>query len=81
MSHTYGYTSHNIAQTWILGIESPISEFMTVDLEDLQQSILYLKPTNREEHTGGVRIEPGTDQERALLRWPVSVSTNTGKPC
>lgn len=40
-----------------------------VDRENLQQSPLYLKATNREEHTGGVRIKPGSDEEQALLHW------------
>ena len=40
-----------------------------IDRENLQQSLLYLKPTNREEHTGGARIKPGSDEEQALLRW------------
>ena len=40
-----------------------------VDRQDPEQSLLLLKPTNREEHTGGVRIKPGSDEERTLLRW------------
>lgn len=40
-----------------------------IDRENLLQSPLYLKATNREEHTGGVRIKPGSDDEQALLHW------------
>ena len=40
-----------------------------VDREDPEQSLLFLKPTNREEHTGGERIKPGSDQEKLLLKW------------
>ena len=32
-----------------------------VDREQPDQSLLILKPTNREEHSGGERIEPGSD--------------------
>ena len=40
-----------------------------IDRENLQQSPLFLKSTNREEHTGGVRIKPGSEEEQALLHW------------
>ena len=36
-----------------------------VDRDDPQQSLLFLKPTNREEHTGGERIKPGSEQEES----------------
>lgn len=34
-----------------------------------EESLLYLKPTNREEHSGGARIKPGSDEEQHLLAW------------
>jgi hypothetical protein len=40
-----------------------------VDRNDPEQSMLLLKPTNREEHTGGVRIKPGSDEEKLLRSW------------
>ncbi len=40
-----------------------------IDRDDPKQSLLYLKPTNLEEHTGGERIKPGSDEEATLLRW------------
>ncbi len=40
-----------------------------VDRENPAQSLLLLKPTNREEHTGGVRIKPGSEEEKLLLSW------------
>src|SRR5579872_3765228 len=41
-----------------------------IDLVDRQvpeQSPLLLKPTNRDEHTGGERIKPGSEEEKTLL--------------
>ena len=40
-----------------------------VDRDNPDQSLLLLKPTNREEHTGGVRIKPGSPEEKLLLTW------------
>jgi hypothetical protein len=40
-----------------------------VNRTDPAQSILMRKPTNRERHTGGVRIQPGSFDEEALLEW------------
>lgn len=40
-----------------------------IDTRDISQSLLIRKPTNREEHTGGLRIEVGSEQERLLLDW------------
>ena len=34
-----------------------------------ENSLLFVKPTNRIKHTGGLRIKPGTEQESALLAW------------
>src|SRR3954447_5123207 len=33
------------------------------------QSLLFRKPTNRIQHTGGERIHPGTPEESALRTW------------
>ena len=40
-----------------------------VDRDDPQQSMLLLMPTNREEHTGGERIKPGSEEENVLVSW------------
>jgi Protein of unknown function (DUF1592)/Protein of unknown function (DUF1588)/Protein of unknown function (DUF1595)/Protein of unknown function (DUF1587)/Protein of unknown function (DUF1585) len=40
-----------------------------VDRADPSRSLLLNKPTNREKHTGGVRIKPGTVEEQALSDW------------
>jgi hypothetical protein len=40
-----------------------------VDRADPARSLLINKPTNRERHTGGVRIQPGSFDEQALLEW------------
>src|ERR1700682_1147163 len=40
-----------------------------VDREDPARSLLLNKPTNRERHTGGVRIRPGSFDETALSEW------------
>ncbi len=40
-----------------------------VDRENPAQSLLLLKPTDREEHTGGERIKPGSHEEKLLLSW------------
>jgi hypothetical protein len=40
-----------------------------IDPVDPAQSWLLQKPTNREAHTGGVRIVPGSVEERTLLGW------------
>jgi hypothetical protein len=40
-----------------------------VDRQNPDQSPLLLKPTNREEHTGGERIQAGSDEEALLLTW------------
>jgi hypothetical protein len=37
-----------------------------VDRADPARSLLLNKPTNRERHTGGVRIKPGSFEEQAL---------------
>lgn len=40
-----------------------------VDRDRPEQSLLLLKPTNREEHTGGARIKPGSAEEKLLKSW------------
>lgn len=40
-----------------------------VDRTDPARSLLINKPTNRERHTGGVRIQPGSFDEEALVEW------------
>jgi len=40
-----------------------------VDRADPEQSLLFRKPTNRIQHTGGERIARGSDPERLLLEW------------
>jgi hypothetical protein len=40
-----------------------------VDRTDPAKSLLINKPTNREKHTGGERIKPGSFDEQALLEW------------
>jgi hypothetical protein len=40
-----------------------------VDRQNPEQSPLLLKPTNRDEHTGGERIKTGSDEEKALQSW------------
>jgi hypothetical protein len=40
-----------------------------VDRQQPAQSLLLLKPTNRDEHTGGVRILPGSPQEQLICDW------------
>jgi hypothetical protein len=40
-----------------------------VDPVDPAESWLLQKPTNREEHTGGVRILPGSEEEELVLSW------------
>jgi hypothetical protein len=40
-----------------------------VDRTDPARSLLINKPTNRERHTGGVRIQPGSFDEQALAEW------------
>ena len=40
-----------------------------VDRDDPRESLLFLMPTNREEHTGGERIKRGSREEKVLLNW------------
>jgi hypothetical protein len=40
-----------------------------IDYTEPTESWLLRKPTHREEHTGGQRIEPGSREEQTLLTW------------
>jgi cytochrome c553 len=40
-----------------------------VDRQKPEQSLLLQKPTKRVKHTGGQRIKPDSDEERALVQW------------
>ena len=40
-----------------------------VNRTDPESSLLLMKPTNRVKHTGGLRIQPGTEQEKVLTQW------------
>ncbi len=40
-----------------------------VDRSNPAGSLLFQKPTNRVKHTGGLRIKPGSDQEKILSEW------------
>jgi uncharacterized protein DUF1592/uncharacterized protein DUF1588/uncharacterized protein DUF1595/uncharacterized protein DUF1587/uncharacterized protein DUF1585 len=46
-----------------------------VDRSDPGRSLLINKPTNRERHTGGVRIQPGSFEEQALVEWVRHLAT------
>jgi Protein of unknown function (DUF1592)/Protein of unknown function (DUF1588)/Protein of unknown function (DUF1587)/Protein of unknown function (DUF1595)/Protein of unknown function (DUF1585) len=46
-----------------------------VDRSDPSRSLLINKPTNRERHTGGVRIRPGSFEEQALVEWVRHLAT------
>ena len=40
-----------------------------IDAGNPQNSLLFRKPTNRDQHTGGERIKQGSDEEKLLLSW------------
>ena len=40
-----------------------------IDAGNPQNSLLFRKPTNRDQHTGGERIQQGSDEEKLLLSW------------
>jgi hypothetical protein len=46
-----------------------------VDRDDPSRSLLLNKPTNRERHTGGTRIQPGSFEEQALTEWVRHLAT------
>jgi hypothetical protein len=40
-----------------------------IDRANPSNSLLLNKPTNRKQHTGGVRIKPGSGDEKLLIQW------------
>ena len=40
-----------------------------VNREQPEASVLFTKPTNRDKHTGGKLIAPGSNEETVLLDW------------
>ena len=40
-----------------------------VNRSNPSESLLFVKPTNRIKHTGGLRIKPGSDEEKILNQW------------
>jgi hypothetical protein len=46
-----------------------------VDRSDPSRSLLINKPTNRERHTGGVRIRPGSFEDQVLGDWVRHLAT------
>src|SRR6266545_7409400 len=40
-----------------------------VDRNQPEESLLFRKPTNRLQHTGGERIHPGSEEEGILREW------------
>jgi Protein of unknown function (DUF1587) len=40
-----------------------------VDRSNPAGSLLFVKPTNRVKHTGGLRIKPGSQDEKILTQW------------
>jgi Protein of unknown function (DUF1592)/Protein of unknown function (DUF1588)/Protein of unknown function (DUF1595)/Protein of unknown function (DUF1587)/Protein of unknown function (DUF1585) len=40
-----------------------------VDRSDSSHSLLLIKPTNRLRHTGGERVNPGSEEEKLLTQW------------
>jgi len=40
-----------------------------VDRATVSNSVLLVKPTNRQRHTGGERIQPGSPEEKLLVEW------------
>ena len=46
-----------------------------VDRTNPSNSLLLLKPTNRNRHTGGERIAPGSPEEKLLISWVESLAS------
>ncbi len=44
-----------------------LAEF--IDPREPKKSLLFEKPTNRQQHTGGERIKQGSNEEKLLLSW------------
>lgn len=51
-----------------------------VDRGDPAASLLLRKPTNRIAHTGGERIRPGSDEEKAIAAWVVHLARIQADP-
>ena len=69
VASAYGieFPGRSASREQILAFGFQLMEF--VDRDHPQQSLLLRKPTNREEHTGGVRLVPGSEQEQTLQMW------------
>jgi hypothetical protein len=61
------FPPENAAPEEIAAFGSRLSRL--VDRARPEESLLFRKPTNRVQHTGGERIHPGSPEERALLSW------------
>ena len=61
------FPGRSASREQIIAFGLQLREF--VDRDNPQESQLLLKPTNREEHTGGARIVPGSEQEQILRAW------------
>ena len=46
-----------------------------VDRTDASKSLLLTKPTNVVRHTGGLRIKPGSPEERLVATWAASLAS------
>ncbi|HUP80244.1 MAG TPA: DUF1587 domain-containing protein, partial [Pirellula sp.] len=69
VASAYGieFPGRSASREQILAFGFQLMEF--IDRDDPQQSLLLRKPTNREEHTGGQRVVPGSAQEQTLQVW------------
>jgi hypothetical protein len=61
------FPKENASKEQVTAFGLKLLEF--VDRRDPAQSLLLRKPTNREEHTGGKRIKPDSEEETALKNW------------
>ena len=46
-----------------------------VDRADASKSLILAKPTNEIRHTGGVRIKPGSNEERLVATWASALAS------
>ena len=69
VASAYGieFPGRSASRDQIIAFGFKLMEF--VDRDQPQQSLLLRKPMNREEHTGGIRIVPGSEQENSLQVW------------
>ncbi len=51
-----------------------------VNREQPEASLLFTKPTQREKHTGGKLIQPGSQEEAALLDWVRRLARQAPEP-